>query len=80
LEETEEHSQEWLCHREEEPKTQVKNRTWGTLKFLVGYRMKENPRKEGFLTPQTPFGMTDLCFFRKLGGLSGRGGVRGGST
>jgi len=26
-----------------------------------------NPRKEGFLTPQTPFGMTEWCFFHKQG-------------
>ncbi len=25
-----------------------------------------NPRKEGFLTPQTPFGMTGWPFFRSL--------------
>ena len=25
-----------------------------------------DPRKEGFLTPQTPFGMTGWCFFRSL--------------
>src|SRR5208337_639895 len=28
--ETQDHRQECLCHRKEEPKSQVKNRTWGT--------------------------------------------------
>jgi hypothetical protein len=38
--------------REGKPKTQVKNRTWGT---------RREEREEGFLSSRTPFGMTGVC-------------------